>query len=232
LIGHPLQVKRLLMETATDLKRVPWAQGRGLLDVAKLMSTVQEPVESDLTTPTRRSESQPVTAKTEERALLHEDQRIPATTATGGERFVIALSFPGTHRKLVESVALELRSQMPGLRRSNIFLDSYHSAELARPDFDTYLQNIYATDSELLVVFLGGDYEKSDWCRLEWRVVRDLIKTRRGHDVMLLRLDSAKIPGTLSIDGYVDVRDFEGDAIAVKIIERLHLNRADAKRGQ
>jgi len=170
-------------------------------NVAKLISTMQEPVEPDLTTPTRRSESQPVPAKSEERALLQEDQSIPATTAMGGGRFVIPLSFPGTHRKLVESVALELRSQMPGLRRSNIFLDSYHSAELARPDFDTYLQNIYATDSELLVVFLGGDYEKSDWCRLEWRAVRDLIKMRRGHDVMLMRLDSAKIPARFRSTG-------------------------------
>jgi hypothetical protein len=49
---------------------------------------------------------------------------------------------------------------------------------------------------------------------------------------MLLRLDLAKIPGLLSIDGYIDVRDWEGDAIAAKIIERLQLNREDAKRGQ
>jgi len=230
LIGRPLQVKRLLMETTTDLKRIPWAQGRGLLDVAKLISSTQEAVEPDLTTPTMRAEAQHIFAPSEERVLLPEEQRIPVTTATGGKRFVIALSFPGTHRKLVESVGLELRSQMPGLRRSNVFLDSYHSAELARSDMDTYLQTIYATDSELLVVFLGDDYEKSDWCGLEWRVVRDLIKMRRGKDVMLLRLDQAKIPGLLSIDGYIDVRGWEGDAIAVKIIERLHLNRQDVKR--
>jgi hypothetical protein len=225
LIGRPLQVKHLLMETTTDLKRVAWAQGRGLLN-AKLISTAQEPEEPALlTTPTRPTERQPIPATSEQQALLPEDQRVPPIVATGGKRFVIALSFPGTHRKLVTDVARELRLQMPGLLMSNIFLDSYHSAELARPDFDTYLQNIYAEDSELLVVLLGGDYEKSDWGRLEWRVVRDLIKTRRGHDVMLLRLDLANVPGLLSIDGYLDVRDWEADVIATKIIERFELNR-------
>jgi hypothetical protein len=233
LIGRPLQVKHLLMETATDLKRVPWAQGRGLVDVAKLINTAQKPLEPDwLTTPTRRTESQPIPATSEERALLPEGQRVPPIVAKGGKRFVIAFSFPGTHRTLVENVARELRLQMPGLLRSNIFLDSYYSAELARPDFDTYLQNICARDSELLVIFLGGDYEKSDWCRLEWRVVRNLIKTRRGHDVMLLRLDLANIPGLLSIDGYLDVRNWEADVIATKIIDRFQLNREDAKHGE
>lgn len=226
LIGRPLQVKRLIMESATDLKRDPWAQGRGLLDVAKLISIAQDPADADLsTTPTRRTESQPILATNETQALLPEAQRVPAAVAVGGKTFVVALSFPGTHRKLVEDVGRELRSQMPSLRRSNVFLDSYHKPALARPGHDTYLQDIYAKDSELLVVFLGGDYEKSDWCKLEWRVVRELIKSRRDDEVMLLRLDAAPVSGLLSIDGYLDVENSEADEIAAKIIERLELNR-------
>jgi Subtilase family/TIR domain len=232
LIGHPRQVKQLLLETATDLKRISWAQGHGLIDVEKLITAAQEPIELEPSIPpTKPTERQPILETSEQHAVLFEEG-VPAVVARDGKTFVIALSFPGTHRKLVEGVGIRLRRQMPGLRKSNIFLDSYHEHALARADLDTFLQNIYAADSELLVIFLGGDYEKSEWCNLEWRVVRDLIKKRKAKDVMLLRLDEAKVPGVLSIDGYIDVRNWEDDMIAAAIIERLAFNRKEMEPPQ
>jgi hypothetical protein len=49
---------------------------------------------------------------------------------------------------------------------------------------------------------------------------------------MPLRLDLTEIPGLYSTDGYMDVRDREPDEIALKIIERLQLNRQAAQRQQ
>lgn len=46
--------------------------------------------------------------------------------------------------------------------------DRYHEAEFARPDLDVYLPNLYATESELIVIFLCPDYAKKRWCKLEW----------------------------------------------------------------
>jgi hypothetical protein len=96
------------------------------------------------------------------------------------------------------------------------------------------LTDIYNKESELVVVFLSAGYEKADWCGLEWRAIRDLIKTRADHAVMPIRLDTTPIPGLLSIDGYYQARgkdaqgkEFERDPELVGdlILARLALNR-------
>jgi hypothetical protein len=58
------------------------------------------------------------------------------------------------------------------------------------------------------VIVLCGDYEKKEWCHLEWRAVLDLIKKRRDDDIMFFRADEADIPGVYSIDGYVPTDAF------------------------
>lgn len=139
----------------------------------------------------------------------------PAKT---NRRFRLALSFPGNLRPVVERVAHILAHR---LGRKRVFYDKFFEAELARPNLDTYLQSIYHDQAEVVAVFLCAQYAKREWCGLEWRAVRDLIKSRRDADIMLLRTDSADIPGIFSIDGYIDVRSCAPDRIAQLIIERL-----------
>jgi hypothetical protein len=59
--------------------------------------------------------------------------------------------------------------------REQVLYDAWYEGEFARLDFDTYLQRLYHDESELIAVFLCSDYESKDWCRLEWRAVKDLI---------------------------------------------------------
>ena len=78
---------------------------------------------------------------------------------------------------------------MPSLRREEILCDRFHEAELSRLDLDVYLPKLYVEDCELVVVFLGGDYSKNQWCGLEWRAIREFIKKQQGQNIMPLRLD-------------------------------------------
>ena len=133
-------------------------------------------------------------------------------------RFAVALSFPGEYRSFVEPVAESLCQK---LGKDRVFYDKCYEAELARPDLDVHLQSIFRDEADLLVVFLCSDYERKDWCRLEWRAIRDLIKNRRPGDVMLVRLDDAEIPGVLSIDGYIDAANRHPKEIADLILRRL-----------
>ena len=52
---------------------------------------------------------------------------------------------------------------------------------------------------------LCAEDQAKDWCGLEWRVVREVIKHREADRIMLLRLDDAPISGLLLIDGYLDI---------------------------
>lgn len=66
-----------------------------------------------------------------------------------------------------------------------------------------------------------ADYGRKEWCGLEARVIRDLIKTHQGHRIMLLSTDGGIIDGILSIDGYMDIRNDNDDEVTNSIYSRL-----------
>lgn len=137
------------------------------------------------------------------------------------KRFKVALSFPGEHRPYVSKVAEILAAE---LGKDKVFFDNWYTAELTRPNLDIYLQNIYHKDSELLVPFLCKDYERKDWCQLEWKVIRDLMKKRRDQDIMPMRFDETYIPGLFDLDGYLDLRQRRPKETAKLILQRVKLN--------
>src|SRR5215510_2585755 len=76
------------------------------------------------------------------------------------KRFQVALSFAGEHRSFVEGVAEHLSRN---LGQNRVFYDRYYEAELARPNLDTYLTNIYRKDTDLIVIFLCSNYTQKEW---------------------------------------------------------------------
>ena len=147
-----------------------------------------------------------------------ESRRRVSTAHGTKKRFRVALSYPGEVRDRVSSIASILEGT---LGRDAIFYDRWYAGELARPNLDLYLQNIYKQDSELLVIVLCAEYEAKDWCGLEWRVVRELMKHREADRIMLLRLDDAPISGLLSIDGYLDIAGLSDEHVANLIVSRI-----------
>jgi hypothetical protein len=130
----------------------------------------------------------------------------------------VALTFPGEQRHFVSEVADNLRIAL-GL--DSLFYDLDYQAQLARPNLDTLLQDIYRNRSQLIVVFLSGEYAKKQWCGLEWRAVRDVIKAKENDRVMFVRFDDAPVDGVLSIDGFIDARTFDPASVAQFILQRL-----------
>lgn len=149
---------------------------------------------------------------------LKEETPMPA----GPKRFHVALSFPGEHRAFIKDVADSLAAK---IGKEHVFYDKYYEAELARPDLDTYLQALYHDDSELIVPFLCKKYDEKEWCKLEWRSVRDLLKKKQAETIMPFRFDETHIPGLFSIDGYIDANGRTPAEIADLILQRLDINR-------
>jgi tetratricopeptide (TPR) repeat protein len=134
------------------------------------------------------------------------------------KRFKVALSFPGEKRDFVEQVANELAAK---LGKDKILYDNYLISELAQPDLDLYLGSLYREQSELLVPFFCVDYEKKLWCGLELRQIRDMMFNKEGSRIMPIRFDDTKIPGTLSIDGYVKIGNRAPREVAELILQRV-----------
>ena len=134
-------------------------------------------------------------------------------------QFKVAVSFPGELRTFVSGVVTNLCSV---LGADTVFYDHDYQAQLARPNLDILLQQIYRDNSDLVVVFLCAEYAKKQWCGLEWRAIRDLIKSMADDKVMFVRFDNAKIDGIFSIDGYIDGRIYSEPEVAKFILQRLN----------
>jgi hypothetical protein len=133
-------------------------------------------------------------------------------------KFKVALSFPGEKRPYVSKVARQLRKT---LGKDAVFYDFDYQAQLARPNLDTLLQDIYRNRSQLVVVFLCSEYERKDWCGLEWRAIRDIIKSRDDRSVMFVRFDNSSITGVFSLDGYIDATKTSEGQLTKLINQRL-----------
>jgi hypothetical protein len=145
------------------------------------------------------------------------DSHAPTRSSATTHRFQVAFSFPGEIRPRISAIASTLAQR---LGRDEIFYDDWYKGELARPNLDTYLQHIYHDRAELIVVVLCADYQRKEWCHLEWRAIRDLIKQR--HDrIMFLRVDDAPVEGVFSHDGFVDLRKHNDAEVAELILGRL-----------
>jgi hypothetical protein len=133
-------------------------------------------------------------------------------------RFKVAVSFPGEKRRYVSRVVDGLRS---GLGQDSVFYDYDYQAQLARPNLDTLLQRIYREQADLIVVFLCAEYASKEWCGLEWRVLRDIIKKKEDERVMFIRFDDASVDGLLSIDGYIDAGTHSAKEVVDLILSRV-----------
>ena len=153
---------------------------------------------------------------------LLESETVNAAPLNSGlfeqRHFNVALSFPGEKRSFVQGVAEALKIE---LGNDTVFYDNYYQPELARPNLDILLQRIYHENSDLVVVFLCKDYEKKEWCGLEWRAIRDLIKQKRDDKIMILRFDNVPIQGLFGIDGSLDISTKSSENVAKDILHRL-----------
>lgn len=141
-------------------------------------------------------------------------------------QFKVAFSFPGEKREYVAAVAAEAKKR---LGHDAVFYDHDFTAQLARPNLDTLLQRIYLNNSDLVVIFLCADYEQKEWCGIEWRAIRTIIKNKNDHAIMFMRFDGAEVSGALSIDGYVDLEKFTPLEVVRMIVERVRLNELPLK---
>lgn len=141
--------------------------------------------------------------------------RIDVTT----HHFNVAFSFPGEYRSVVEAVARETTAL---LGAHSCFYDMNYQGQLARPSLDLLLQDIYSNRSNLLVVFIGADYQRKTWPGIEWNAIRAVMHAaKESQRVMFVRMDDGLVEGVSPLDGYIDARRFSPEQIAGFIAERV-----------
>lgn len=94
--------------------------------------------------------------------------------------FDVGLSFPGEARGLVEPIAKELERT---IGPNSYFYDNNYVSQLARPGLDVLLQDIYRKRSKLVVVFLSSDYQRKEWCGVDFRAIKEVRARAQEGDV-------------------------------------------------
>jgi Uncharacterized protein containing a TIR (Toll-Interleukin 1-resistance) domain len=134
--------------------------------------------------------------------------------------FDVSLSFPGEARAYVEAVALEL---VKVLGHNRVFYDNFYKSQLARPNLDTLLQDIYGERSKLIVVFLSQAYGDKPWCGIEFRPIREIISTKKDEMILYIKTGEGRISGVFSTDGFIDAATHTPPELVPLIVERLKL---------
>jgi hypothetical protein len=131
-------------------------------------------------------------------------------------KFDIAFSFPGEKRELISEIVDILK------RTDNytIFYDKDFTEQLAMPEMDLILMDVYKKQSQLICILLSKEYQNKKWCQLEWKSVREII-TDKKDSIMFLRCDNAFVSGVSPNDGYIDINEYSPEEIAVFIRNRL-----------
>jgi hypothetical protein len=144
------------------------------------------------------------------------------------KRFRIAFSFTGEKRDYVAKVANLLAKRFG---ESAILYDKFHEAEFANPDLVFQLPAFYKNDSDLVVVVLCPDYEKKEWCTLEWRAIYSVIKEREGKQIMLTSFDHTDGKGLYGLGGSINLDHKTHEETATLILQRpLHQTRIRSYR--
>jgi hypothetical protein len=141
-------------------------------------------------------------------------------------RFRIAFSFSGDKREFVAEIAGILAGRFG---KERLLYDKYHQSEFARGDLAFYLLDLYHNKTDLVVVVLCNDYEKKEWCSLEWKAIYSLIKERKADEVMLCRFDLVEGEGLYGLAGFIDLDDKTPAEVATLIAERLALKEGYPK---
>jgi hypothetical protein len=140
-------------------------------------------------------------------------------------RFLVAFSFSGENREEVRKLAEAIKAL---LGQGNVFFDEWFQEEIMGPDMDLYLEDIYHSQSLLIVHDISQSYADRAWTQSEWRAVRALKhKLREVGDknarwrTFPVRYQDGNVPGIYDIDGVPDARKMPLSELAGLIRQRV-----------
>ncbi len=143
------------------------------------------------------------------------------------KRFRVAFSFAGEKRPFVRQVA-DILARHFG--ESAVLYDKFHEAEFAHANLAFDLPDLYRHEADLIVAVFCPDYDRKEWCGLEWRAIFGLIKEGKTGTIMLSRFGHAEGKGLQGLAGFIEL-DRKTPAQAAKLIlQRLKLQGVDVAK--
>lgn len=87
------------------------------------------------------------------------------------------------------------------------------------------MQELYKNESELIVVFICSDYNRKQWCGVEWRGIRKLLNDKEDENrILFVKYGKGEVDGVFGVlDGYLDSTKMSIDFIVEDIVSRYYM---------
>lgn len=132
-------------------------------------------------------------------------------------QFEVALSFPGEHREYVDAVAGELERV---LGADACFYDRFYEAQLARPNLDVLLQEIYGERSGLWSCSCARSTTRSSGAGSSGAESSNGGALGSDREIKYVRLGEGVVAGMTRLDGYLDATTRTPGEVALMIAQR------------
>jgi hypothetical protein len=109
---------------------------------------------------------------------------------TFGRRFAIGLSFAGDDRDFVEPLATALKARFGNDR---VFDFPSRQPELVGPNGVPRLLQIYCDQCVLVVPVFSTHYKSKQWCRSEWKGIREALQGDHQERLIPIEKEKAEI---------------------------------------
>ncbi|MDX2608034.1 MAG: TIR domain-containing protein [Woeseiaceae bacterium] len=149
------------------------------------------------------------------------------------DRFLVAFSFAGEQRDRVRTIA-EATEQLLGF--GTVFYDEWFMGQLVGTSADLKLQDIYGSQSDVVVICASADYNSKDWTIAEWDSIRARHMRLRAEGngesdrLMPLRVADGDVEGLLDNAIWLDARLLTDGKLADLIVQRVRQFVAEAGR--
>lgn len=148
----------------------------------------------------------------------------PIPEPRGPHPFQVALSFAGEQRDYVREVAKALAA-----RHIAVFYDEFEANALWGKDGAEHFHQIYARDTQYVVMFISADYVAKAWTRHERRAAISQQMKDDAEYILPVRFDDAEVPGLPDTMQYLKADRFTPAALAVEIAKKIGVAPASGK---
>ncbi|NMJ42808.1 TIR domain-containing protein [Roseomonas sp. JC162] len=138
--------------------------------------------------------------------------------------YQVALSFAGEQRDYVSRVADALAA-----KHIAVFYDRFEANALWGKDGAEYFHQIFAHDSQFVVMFISTEYVSKSWTRHERRAAISRQMESDEEFILPVRFDETPVPGLPATLQYLDANRYSPAELAVEIAKKVGISPTSGK---
>jgi len=160
--------------------------------------------------------AEPVKALTSERTKKEETVKTREKPKSRF-RFDVAISYATPEKEYADRLAKQVSES-----GFNVFYDDFYPEQLWGKDLASFFDRVYRKESRFCVMFISSQYGQRMWTTFERRSAQARAIEEKGNEYILpIRIDDTDLEGLPPTIGYLSIKEYPIDKIALLLIKKL-----------